>query len=136
MAKHKIVLALPLLCIAIGMSILSHVPQPPMPDMGFSLQDKVWHILAYTAFGTALGLAVRGWYPAYSTKKVILIILIGTALFGIYDEVHQSFVPNRDASVADWIADCIGGIASLLLLSFTTRLARSVQQYFSHAGQG
>lgn len=135
MAKDKIVVALPVLCAALGITVLSHIPQPPMPDMGFSWQDKVWHLIAYTAFGATLGFAVRGWHPEYSTKKVMGIVLVGTALFGVYDEFHQSFVPNRDASIADWVADSIGGMVSLFVLPFATRLARGVQLYFSHSEQ-
>lgn len=136
MAKYKLVITLPVLCVALGITVLSHIPQPPMPDMGFSLQDKVWHLLAYTVFGTTLGLAVRGWHPEYSTKKVVVVVLVGTTLFGVYDELHQSFVPNRDASIADWIADSIGGAISLLTLPLTARIAHGVQRYFSHSRRG
>lgn len=130
MQKVKLVSAIPLLCIALGITIVSHLPSPPAPDMGFELQDKVLHIAAYTLFGTALGLAVRGWHPEYSRGRTILVVIIGTALFGIYDEVHQSFIPFRNSSVADWIADCIGACLSLLLLPAMTKLAQGIRAYF------
>lgn len=130
MQKVKLVSAIPLFCIALGITIVSHMPSPPAPDMGFELQDKVLHIIAYTLFGTALGLAVRGWHPEYSRGRTILVILIGTALFGIYDEVHQSFIPFRNSSIADWIADCIGAFLSLILLPAMTKLAQGIRAYF------
>ncbi len=43
-----------------------------------------------------------------------------SSLYGIIDEVHQSFTPGRCAGADDWIADTIGaavGAALCLLLS-------------------
>lgn len=136
MQKVKLVSAIPLVCVALGITILSHMPSPPSPDMGFALQDKVLHIIAYMVFGSTLGLAVRGWHPEYSRGRTMAIIVIGTALFGIYDEVHQYFVPFRESSVADWIADCIGAVLSLLVLPAMTKLAQSIRAYFLKSKQG
>jgi VanZ family protein len=134
--KVKLVTALPLLCVALGITVLSHMPAPPSPDMGFAFQDKVLHAFAYTVFGSTLGLAVRGWHPEYSRGRTMAIIVIGTALFGIYDEVHQYFVPFRESSVADWIADCVGAFLSLLFLPAMTKLAQSIRVYFLKSKQG
>lgn len=136
MRKAELMTTIPVVCVAIGITVLSHMPAPPTPDMGFELQDKLLHILAYTVFGTTLGLAVRGWHPEYSRGRTMLIIVIGTALFGIYDEIHQSFVPFRQSSVGDWVADCIGGVLSLLLLPAMTKLARNIRTYFLKSKQG
>lgn len=38
------------------------------------------------------------------------------ALFAATDELHQLFVPGRDASVRDVIIDTIGGILGILVL--------------------
>jgi VanZ family protein len=29
----------------------------------------------------------------------------------VVDEIHQSFVPGRDANVWDWVADTLGALA-------------------------
>jgi VanZ family protein len=34
-----------------------------------------------------------------------------TALYGLADEVHQSFTPGRSVEIADWVADTLGALA-------------------------
>lgn len=85
------------------------------PDI-FLAQDKAAHFLAYAGLGFLLARAsypennVRGWH--------VLIIATMAALYGITDEIHQSFVPGRDASVFDWIADTLGGTCAALATYF------------------
>jgi VanZ family protein len=33
------------------------------------------------------------------------------AVYGIVDEIHQYFVPGRDCSPWDWVADALGAAA-------------------------
>ncbi len=42
--------------------------------------------------------------------------------YGAIDEWHQSFVPGRDASVHDWLADVAGVILGILLIPGISRL--------------
>lgn len=69
--------------------------------------DKVIHFIEY---------AVLGFLMAYSLKNsgVRRYVLFGWALasiYGITDEIHQSFVPMRDASAFDVFADGMGSFA-------------------------
>lgn len=41
-----------------------------------------------------------------------LIIII---LYGVSDEIHQHFVPGRDASILDVMADIVGGSFGMLV---------------------
>ena len=84
---------------------LSHQPSIPLPPL-FPFQDKVFHALVYAI----LGFCYRGAVPYNSGKTVILAGILGT-LYGISDEFHQSFIPGRDASTGDVIADCVGAFA-------------------------
>jgi len=45
---------------------------------------------------------------------LILSVLL-SALFGISDEIHQSFVPFRTADPMDVLADILGSIAGVYL---------------------
>ncbi len=54
---------------------------------------------------------------------VVLLLLIGVG-YGALDEWHQSFVPGRDVSVADWGADIAGMIIGLLLFSSLSSRSR------------
>jgi len=73
----------------------------------FPVNDKVVHFGLYFVLGSTLawGRARSGWVLGHT-----MLIALGV-LYGVTDEWHQSFVPGRDASIADWIADCIGVVA-------------------------
>jgi VanZ family protein len=77
--------------------------------------DKLAHAFVFGVLATLLGYATGRWRLA----------LIMTALYGLSDELHQSFVPNRSVDVTDWMADTIGAICALGLVKFFTRLKRS-----------
>ena len=90
------------------LSALSH-PEDQLPSFLLGdVSDKVLHaveygilsLLCYRAFRRAAG-------PAVARQAVVLAILTASA-YGITDEVHQAFVPLREASWQDWLADTIG----------------------------
>ena len=68
------------------------------------IDDKAVHLCLYVVLGAALAWArMRG---ARGMPHAVMIAV--GALYGASDEWHQSFVPNRTASVADWAADVAG----------------------------
>ncbi|NOT85136.1 MAG: VanZ family protein [Methylococcaceae bacterium] len=79
----------------------------PAP-MWFEHQDKLYHAGAYGLMG------VLAWrcFRHVITSPIILALLSMTfcSLYGLSDEWHQSFVPARDSSIEDWLADTIGAI--------------------------
>lgn len=46
------------------------------------------------------------------TARLSLYVAIFTCLFGIVDEIHQSFVPYRSATLIDVVKDIIGVLAA------------------------
>lgn len=107
----------PALAVAIVIFIASHQAIIKLPDLGFTWEDKVFHMFGYLVFGVTLMLAVRKNFPDMKISKVILIVLALGSLYGISDEFHQSLIPGRTADVFDWIADCCG-IGLSILVSF------------------
>lgn len=79
--------------------------QPALPSTPGG--DKVAHLVAYSILGL---LAVRSLF--FSTRwaawQVVLVSTVFGCLYGLSDEIHQSFVPGRDASGFDWLADATG----------------------------
>jgi len=47
--------------------------------------------------------------PIVSGKKIWLLVVLATLLYGISDEFHQFFVPGRSFETFDVMADTIGG---------------------------
>lgn len=51
-----------------------------------------------------------------------LILAIGiTSLYGMSDEFHQLFTPNRSVDIFDWLADTAGAVAAGFLWQILTR---------------
>jgi VanZ family protein len=84
-----------------------------IPDVLFA--DKILHLLGYGLLGILF-------YRAYETLRfkenrilLILISIVSTTLYGISDEIHQYFVPYRDADFMDAIANIAGSICGVYL---------------------
>jgi VanZ family protein len=58
--------------------------------------------------------------PGLGAQAVLLAWLI-TVAYGVTDELHQSFVPGRSATLSDWLMDITGASLSLLLWSLWRR---------------
>ena len=90
---------------------LSDQSRLPTPQL-FSAEDKLHHFLAYFVMCVAAWRFFRHWC---SNRLMLMIIsLVFCSLYGISDEWHQSFVPGRQASVLDWLADTAGGLIAAL----------------------
>ena len=105
---------LPLILYCLLIYIQSAHPSPKQIP-SFPFVDKVLHFAAYGIMGILF-------YRAYQTLRIknniqLLMVLsvVSASLYGISDEIHQSFVPFREAEVADVIADTIGAFSGVWL---------------------
>lgn len=53
-----------------------------------------------------------------SLKQKLAISLLISVLYGIFDEVHQGFTPNRTPFFGDVVIDSVGAVTGLLLIFF------------------
>lgn len=79
--------------------------------------DKFAHATAFGVLAAFLDLALRRTHPDLPVVRRLILILIGVAIFGASDELHQRFVPGRFCDLYDWIADVTGGALGLALTS-------------------
>jgi len=96
----------PTLILALLIFILSSIPRLTVPDIGFSLTDKLCHFLEFGIFGFFLQRSFSSINMKVNYKFIIVFIL--GSLYGVFDEFHQSFIPGRTASFADILADSLG----------------------------
>ena len=90
--------------------MFSELP-PDVGTGGFEVNDKLVHLGLYAVMGAAL--AWGGWRTRRGAGS--LLLLIGFS-YGAIDEWHQGFVPGRDPSLGDLLADCAGVIVGFLFL--------------------
>jgi VanZ family protein len=92
-------------------------PEEDLPSFVMSFSDKVLHLVEYGVLGGLCYRALRrGTNGSWANAAVPLAVLF-TSLYGISDEIHQSFVPFRDSSWLDWVADTIGAAIGAAVMS-------------------
>ena len=112
----------PLLLALVAVFWLSSLPQVPGAGLAW---DKLLHVVGYAGLGVITMRAFHGGLVRPRLKPTLLAGLF-LLLWGISDEYHQSFVPGRDASGADVLADVIGFmIACVLVYAWSARPGRA-----------
>jgi VanZ family protein len=92
---------------------LSSRPHLPNLDGGRDIQGIAGHFFAYAALGASLAVLLRwlGWGPMGALFAAVVL----ATLYGVTDELHQSFVPNRMTDPKDVLVDFLGATAGALL---------------------
>jgi len=98
---------------AAGIFVLSSLPAPhqklPLPQA-----DKVLHFFAFMlltmlAYGTLRESKVKG------KARIILWAITVGIIYGALDEIHQFYVPGRECSFWDWLADAAGAAIGAII---------------------
>lgn len=88
-------------------------PSQYVPGFLFGLSDKILHALEY---GILALLLYRAFKHTVNTRWTVGLSILTAVAFGLTDEIHQWFVPNREADVFDLLADGLG--ATLLVCAW------------------
>ena len=126
--KHRYTLGLALYAVSIWF-----ISSFRAPDFGnvFDSYDKLLHFLIYGLFALISLSALHEWTLFSRSKRrqfYLSIIALGlTLLYGSLDEIHQAFVPYRNASLADLSADFLGALFFLVIVA----IVHSIQKKLS-----
>ncbi len=107
----QVIFCLPALVTAGAIFYVSSLEQIELPLGGISFNDLLFHFAAYFFFGLTLFAAAHPWHDrtSYPLRTYALLISIGI-VYALSDEIHQSFVPHRSCTAADFAADSMGVI--------------------------
>ena len=97
--------------------VISSLKPPPlsMPKFEWLPIDKIYHLIEYGILGGLLAIAFVNAPPKRLPANWIWITAaLISILYGASDEWHQTFVPGRFATPADWVADVVGTIVGVL----------------------
>jgi len=121
---------LPLFIWMAAIYVASDQPAQTIPDFGALdiLLKKGSHFLAYGLMAT-LGMRATADF-----RRPLLWAIAITAVYAIFDEWHQTFVPGRNGRLVDVIIDCSGGLTAMIMLRYWKKgRARSLP--LSRSGQ-
>src|SRR5262245_964562 len=112
-------------CYWLAMFVGTHLPVTLDPIQMPNPLDKVQHLSAFAGLSfllCGLGAAWGGAMP-----RVAFIVLGLIAVYGVVDELTQSFVPFRQPAAGVWLANRVGaglGIAVFVVLQHALALVR------------
>ena len=98
---------------------ISAQSNPPLP-YGISGGDFILHMAEYSILGLLLSWTLVN--SGVMRRNALYVFLMGL-FYGMTDELHQYFVPQRTASLLDLTADGIGS----LLGSYSFHILRSTK---------
>ena len=98
----------------------SSIPAPEnMPDIPYL--DKMLHLGVYALLGALFLRALRT-LKMKNTLALMILSMALASLYGMSDELHQYFVPARNAELMDILADMLGSILGVLFYQKTSYL--------------
>lgn len=109
-----------LLWMALIFFLSSRSTLPTTGGLPADIAAVVGHLVAYAILAALIRLAISG--ASHDRRADIIAIALAT-LYGVSDELHQSFVAGRDASIADLVIDFVGGAIGVAIV----QLARSIR---------
>lgn len=118
---------LPVIAWAIVIFISSSIPSEDIPKIDVPSFDKLVHFGIFFVFAALTHRAIKHQrvFPFISHHDIVFTIAF-TTLYGFLDELHQVFVPGRNPSTLDLMADALGaclyiGAAQLLKMHRATK---------------
>jgi len=107
--KNFLLYWLPVFIYCLLIYIQSSYPSPEeIPQLHY--MDKILHFTAYAFLGALFLRAMKTLRIKNNLRLVLILSIIFSSLYGISDEIHQHYVPYRDADIMDALADIIGSI--------------------------
>lgn len=95
----------PVVAYMLAIFFVSGLSIAPLPEQ---VSDKTGHFVAYAGLALLCVRALGGGLPCRVVLRMAVLAFVIAAGYGMFDELHQWFVPGRSADVRDWFADATG----------------------------
>lgn len=126
-SHKKYLVHLPLITYWIILFILTSLPA------GFAIEtkdigDKFLHFGAYALLSVLLylNLYFQNKIKVLNKFPATFTVLIAS-IYGLFDEIHQMFVPGRSAEFLDWLADFSGSLVAVLIIGYLLRRIKDIE---------
>lgn len=93
---------------------LSSIPTYRLPAYPFPGFDILGHIAVYAGLGMLLCRFLANHLRRSAPAAMLIAVTLAT-LYGLSDEIHQSFVPGRFTEAGDFTADAVGAVMAVVL---------------------
>lgn len=105
-------------------SVVSEVIKKPVTQSEWNqyssympIARKLAHVFLYSILGFFCSAYFSDliYKKSYSKSCVLICSVLFCFIYGIMDEIHQSFIPGRGVSIYDVLIDSIGGFIGVLI---------------------
>ena len=83
--------------------------------------DKMLHFAAYVLLAALFLRAFKTTRIKNNLKLVLILSILLSSLYGVSDEIHQYFIPYRNADLLDVLADLFGSIMGVYIYQAMAR---------------
>ena len=108
---------LPVLVVVAAVSIVSSLSAEVLDEATESVKwlitNGMWFHIGGFAVLSLLSYRLAPFYLRWPYQYLTLLVLLLAVGYGLLDELHQSYVPGRDASLYDVLADVSGAALAL-----------------------
>ncbi len=119
--KNKVISLVFVILTALEIFFFSEIETPVGAGTRISFAT-IYHFVIFFLLGFFLLAAIKG------NKKIkvkhLILVFICSLIYAVFDEIHQSFVPGRDASIRDILTDAAGITFSLLIYSYIDKKSK------------
>lgn len=113
---------LPVILFCLALFIQSSLPAVELPESNTIGMDKVAHFTAYGILFLLFFYSLKNQNKSVKLRTYSLeFAFLFTVLYGISDEIHQSFVTYRSADFFDAIADFLGALFVYIIMKIITQ---------------
>jgi VanZ family protein len=137
--RHGLVYGVPVIVYAGLIFLLSSVSKLPEEVSFINGVDKWAHCIEYYFFGFLIYRWLINKRSRFIRKNAFFFTILIGICFGLSDEWHQSYVPGRDATIGDVLADSLGIIAAAVTyhttikrISFLKKIDETLERKFVH----
>lgn len=109
-----------------GINKLDELQKQPIIQKTEKIVRKIAHFSIYTFAGIIL-MSLFSTYRLKDMQKIYFSIIIGIT-YAISDEIHQSFIPERLASIFDVMIDTMGIIFGVLCVLVVIKIVRNIKK--------
>lgn len=122
--RKKYYLHIPLIVYWIILFILTSVPTDALPSP-FGISDKIEHFAAYSVLSFLITFTLyfrenKDWIGRHYLLAGILI----SSFYGLFDEIHQFFIPGRYCEFYDFIANILGASTGSLMVYYFIKISK------------
>ena len=90
--------------------VLSSMSHPPVDVNSLPFRDRGAHFLSFGSVAFWVAHGTMATVPRAHAMRVVVFAVLAAALWGLLDEIHQCFVPDRSPDIIDLAADTLGAI--------------------------